>query len=160
MTITNTPTPAPATDIYRNESVAGTVERFQRLFNTLAAGNVTGMAEVYSADIRFTDPFGAIDGLDHLQAHFEKIYANVRSCRFDFTDAVLSGDRACLVWVMYLQHPRLRRGREVTVHGMSHLTIAGGRVGFHRDYFDAGELLYENLPVLGTLVRRIRNHAS
>lgn len=160
MTITDIPTPEPATDIYRNESVAGTVERFQRLFNTLSAGNVAGMAEVYSPDIRFTDPFGTVDGLDYLQAHFEKIYANVRSCRFDFSDVLLDGDRACLVWVMYLQHPRLRRGREVTVHGMSHLTIAGGRVRTHRDYFDAGEMLYENLPVFGSFVRRIRRHAS
>ena len=44
--------------------------------------------------------------------------------------------------------------------GISRLTIAEGRVLHHRDYFDAGELLYENLPLLGSAIRLVRNFAS
>ncbi|MGM0569138.1 MAG: nuclear transport factor 2 family protein [Pseudomonadota bacterium] len=153
-------TTATATDIYQNEAVPATVERFQRLFNTLSSGNVTGLAEVYSNNIRFTDPFGAVNGRKALQAYFEKVYTNVRSCRFDFTEVIISGDQAGLAWVMHLEHPRLRRGRQITVHGMSHLTIHGGRVQFHRDYFDGAELLYGNLPVLGGAIRWVRNYAT
>lgn len=155
-----TPPTATATDIYRNETVSGTVERFQRLFNALSAGNVAGLDDVYSPCVRFSDPFGNVEGLDQLQRYFDKVYANVRSCHFEFHEVLISGNDACLTWVMHLRHPRLRRGQEVTVHGLSRLTIVEGRVQFHRDYFDAGELLYENLPVLGALIRRIRNHAS
>ncbi|SET26814.1 MULTISPECIES: nuclear transport factor 2 family protein [Marinobacter] len=153
-------TTATATDIHQNETASATVERFQRLFNTLSSGNVTGLAEVYSTDIRFTDPFGTVTGREELQAYFEKVYTNVRSCRFSFAEVIISRDHACLAWVMHLEHPKLRRGREITVHGMTHLTIEAGRVNYHRDYFDGAELLYGNLPLLGGAIRWIRNYAS
>lgn len=151
---------ATATDIYQNEAVSATVERFQRLFNTLSSGNIAGLAEVYSEDVHFNDPFGEVHGLGELQDYFEKVYTNVRSCRFDFASVIISDNEACLTWVMYLQHPRLRRGREITVHGTSHLVIGNGRVQSHRDYFDGAELLYGNLPILGSAIQWIRNYAS
>ncbi|MBW6508769.1 MAG: hypothetical protein K0A94_04400, partial [Desulfuromonadales bacterium] len=60
-------------------------------------------------------------------------------------------------WVMHLRHPRLNRGAEVEVPGISYLHIAAdGRVDEHRDYFDLGALLYERLPLLGPLVRAVK----
>ena len=154
------PTPATATDIRWHESVTASVERFQRLFNTLCSGNVSGLEDVYSPGIRFSDPFGSVDGLNHLQHYFDKVYSNVTACRFQFGDVLISDNNACVEWVMHLRHPKLRRGRELTVHGISRLTISEGRVSYHRDYFDAGEMLYENLPVLGSAVRWVRSFAS
>ena len=158
--MTRQPTPAAATDIRQHEPVAMTVERFQRLFNTLSAGQVSGLAEVYSEQVQFIDPFSTVEGLAELQTYFDKVYANVTACRFEFGDTLVSGDQACVEWTMHLQHPRLRRGRELAVQGISRLTIADGRVLYHRDYFDAGELLYENLPLLGSAVRLVRSFAS
>lgn len=149
-----------AINIHQHESVAGTVERFQRLFNTLCAGNVAGLEDVYSSQVTFIDPFGAVEGLDSLRAYFDKVYTNVTACRFSFGDVLISDNNACVEWIMHLSHPRLRGGREVTVQGISRLEISEGRVHFHRDYFDAGELLYENLPVLGSAIRWVRSFAS
>lgn len=154
------PTSASTTDIRGHESVAATVERFQRLFNTLCSGHVTGLEDVYSASVCFSDPFGDVEGLDQLQHYFDKVYANVTDCRFQFGDVLISDNNACVEWVMHLRHPKLRRGRELTVHGISRLTVSGGRVSYHRDYFDAGEMLYENLPVLGSAIRWVRNFAA
>jgi hypothetical protein len=33
-------------------------------------------------------------------------------------------------------------------------------VCYHRDYFDAGEMLYENLPVVGRVIRWIKDQAG
>ena len=157
----NTPISVEATaHIHQHESVAGAVERFKRLFNTLGADNIAGLEDVYSPDIRFIDPFGAVDGLDDLRVYFEKVYSNVTACRFEFGDVLISDNNACVEWTMHLSHPRLRRGRKLTVQGVSRLTISEDRVQFHRDYFDAGELLYENLPVLGSAIRLVRSFAS
>lgn len=154
------PTSTSATDIREHESVAATVERFQRLFNILCSGNVTGLDDVYSADVRFSDPFGTINGLNDLQHYFDKVYTNVTACRFQFGDVLISDNNACVEWIMHLRHPKLRRGRELTVHGISRLTVSEGRVSYHRDYFDAGEMLYENLPVLGSAIRWVRSFTS
>ncbi|HGP4674712.1 TPA: nuclear transport factor 2 family protein, partial [Vibrio cholerae O1] len=36
------------------------------------------------------------------------------------------------------------------------LHFAEGKVTYHRDYFDMGEMLYEQLPVLGQVIRAIK----
>jgi hypothetical protein len=87
-------------------------------------------------------------------------HQNVISCRFEFGEPVIDGKHVALPWIMTLRHKRISRGRRITVDGISHLEIRDGLVTFHRDYFDAGQLLYENLPALGRIIRWIKGHAG
>ncbi|EMP55444.1 hypothetical protein MSNKSG1_06223 [Marinobacter santoriniensis NKSG1] len=144
----------------RNSAVPATIEHFQALFNELDKGNLNKLQEVYGEDIVFQDPFGQVSGLDALTRYFAGAYSNVIACRFEFGQAVVQGAAVALPWVMVLRHKRIRGGREIRVDGISHLRIADGRVVFHRDYFDAGQLLYENLPALGRIIRWIRKNAG
>lgn len=141
-------------------SVPDLLQEFRHLFNTMGSGNLGDLARVYSEEVVFTDPFASVRGLDNLTKYLGNSYQNVISCRFDFEPAVVEGQRVAIPWVMYLKHKRLKGGEEVSVDGLSLLTITGNRVSAHRDYFDAGELLYENLPVLGRMVKWIRGHAA
>ena len=144
----------------RNSAVPATLEDFRALFNKLDKGNLDKLADLYSEDIRFQDPLGTVNGLDELTQYFAGAYANVVDCRFEFGEAVVQGESAALPWVMHLRHKRIRKGREVQVQGISHLRIRDGRVYYHRDYFDAGEMLYENLPVIGGVIRWIMGQAG
>ncbi len=144
----------------RNSAVPATLEDFRALFNKLDKGNLDKLADLYSEDIRFQDPLGTVNGLDELTQYFAGAYANVVDCRFEFGEAVVQGESAALPWVMHLRHKRIRKGREVQVQGISHLRIRDGRVYYHRDYFDAGEMLYENLPVIGGVIRWIKGQAG
>lgn len=144
----------------RNSAVPATLEDFRALFNKLDKGNLDKLADLYSEDIRFQDPLGTVNGLDELTHYFAGAYANVVDCRFEFGEAVVQGETAALPWVMHLRHKRIRKGREVQVQGISHLRIRDGRVYYHRDYFDAGEMLYENLPVIGGVIRWIKDQAG
>ncbi|WP_372985344.1 nuclear transport factor 2 family protein [Marinobacter sp.] len=144
----------------KNSAVPATIEHFKALFNELDKGNLNKLQGVYSEDIRFQDPFGQVTGLDELTHYFAGAYKNVISCRFEFEPAVANGGSVALPWVMKLRHKRIRGGREISVDGISHLEIEDGRVSFHRDYFDAGQLLYENLPALGRIVRWIKGQAG
>lgn len=144
----------------RNSAVPATLEDFRALFNKLDKGNLDKLADLYSEDIRFQDPLGTVNGLDELTQYFAGAYANVVDCRFEFGEALVQGESAALPWVMHLRHKRIRKGREVQVQGISHLRIRDGRVYYHRDYFDAGEMLYENLPVIGGVIRWIKGQAG
>ncbi|NMT63675.1 nuclear transport factor 2 family protein [Marinobacter orientalis] len=144
----------------RSSSVQETLGRFTQLFNSLCAGDMAGLSSVYSDNVRFTDPFSSVEGIDELTEYFAGAYANVISCGFDFGEPVISGENVCIPWVMHLQHRRIRKGKPVKVDGISQLAIRNGHVAFHRDYFDAGQLLYENLPVMGGVIRWIRNQAG
>ncbi len=144
----------------RNSAVPATLEDFRALFNKLDKGNLDKLADLYSEDVRFQDPLGTVNGLDELTQYFAGAYANVVDCRFEFGEALVQGESAALPWVMHLRHKRIRKGREVQVQGISHLRIRDGRVYYHRDYFDAGEMLYENLPVIGGVIRWIKGQAG
>ncbi|MFL1453722.1 nuclear transport factor 2 family protein [Marinobacter sp. GN3S48] len=152
---------APAIEVgTRNSSVPGTLERFRDLFNSLDAGNLNKLSSVYSENVQFQDPLSSMSGLDQLTRYFAGAYANVLSCEFEFGDAVITGEHVAITWVMRLRHKRIRRGREILVDGMSRLVIRNGKVTYHRDYFDAGQLLYEHLPVIGRFIRWIRTGAA
>ena len=144
----------------RNPAVPATLDNFRALFNKLDKANLNKLCLVYSEDIRFQDPLGTVNGLDELTHYFAGAYANVISCQFKFGEAVVQGESAAIPWVMHLRHKRIRKGREVQVQGMSHLEIRDGMVCYHRDYFDAGEMLYENLPVVGGVIRWIKDQAG
>lgn len=154
-------TTASNIDIGSFESaVTATLERFRSLFNALDKGNLHRLSELYSEDIRFQDPLGSVNGLDDLTRYFAHAYSNALSCRFEFADAVVNGPCVAVPWTMILRHKRIRQGREIRVEGISHLQIRKGKVCYHRDYYDAGELIYEHLPVVGRVVRWVKGYAG
>jgi limonene-1,2-epoxide hydrolase len=141
-------------------SVTETLAQFQQLFNKLSTGNIHDIRDVYSDDVFFQDPFSRVEGIDNLTDYFAGAYDNVISCQFDFGDPVINGRDVCIPWIMRLRHKRIRNGHQVNVDGISQLKIYGGKVTSHRDYFDVGQLLYENLPFLGKAIRWIRSQAG
>lgn len=128
------------------------LQSFAQRFASLDAASLDRLGELYSPDVRFQDPLHRVDGLAALRRYFESLYANVQELRYDFHgfDEVAEGG-GYLRWTLHFRHPRLAGGQPVAVEGCSHLRW-GERVEYHRDYFDAGALLYENLPVMGGII--------
>lgn len=133
------------------------LERFLSTYQRLNRDNLELLDEIYSQDVCFSDPAHSLKGLESLRDYFAELYTNVEHISFDFAEPHTVGDPVCVQWVMRLRHPRLNRGAEVKVPGVSCLHFAAdGRVDEHRDYFDLGVLLYEQLPLLGVLVRAVK----
>jgi limonene-1,2-epoxide hydrolase len=84
------------------------------------------------------------------------LYTNVIKCDFDIRHHQQVEDSGFLTWTMQLQHPKLNGGEAVNVNGVSHIRFSGDRVIYHRDYFDLGEMLYENIPLLGFVIKNIK----
>ncbi|MDZ3992156.1 nuclear transport factor 2 family protein [Pseudomonas sp. Teo4] len=128
------------------------LQSFAQRFSTLDAGCLEKLEALYSPDIAFRDPLHQIHGLPALQAYFAKLYANVQDVRYDFHDAdEAAPGRGYLRWTLHFRHPRLAGGGLISLEGCSHLCWTD-RVHLHQDYFDAGALLYEQVPVLGSVV--------
>lgn len=135
------------------------LEAFCAFFNKLDKTCTRSLDQFYTDDVVFIDPLHRIEGISALKQYFFILYENVTACRFQFHERVRDGDKAFVTWTMTLVHHRLARGQEVAVEGCSQLTFASdgsGRVARHRDYFDVGAMLYEQLPLIGAVVRRIK----
>ncbi len=129
------------------------MEHFLETYKRLNARNLDLLDTIYSDHVRFVDPAHEIVGLDRLREYFAGLYANLTSIEFKFLHEMRLGDEGYVQWRMAFSHRRLEGGRPVKVEGASYLQFdVIGKVSFHRDYFDLGAMLYEHLPVIGTVV--------
>jgi hypothetical protein len=70
-------------------------------------------------------------------------------------DALVQHQQCFLSWDFTFRLQRQALDRRI--HGSSHLRFAAdGRIAYHRDYWDAAEEVYEKVPLLGGLLRRIK----
>ncbi len=129
---------------------------FKTLFAELDKSNLERIEEVFSSDIVFIDPFHEVRGIENLKTYYSSMYENLNSITFVFDEDIVEGNLAVITWTMIYSHPKLKGGEELRVAGVSRLEFEGDRVKVHRDYFDAGELLYEHVPVVGWAVRKIK----
>ncbi|XGA80372.1 nuclear transport factor 2 family protein [Halomonas sp. CH40] len=137
------------------------LDAFCAFFNKLDNTCTEKLYEVYTEDIVFSDPLHTVEGRAALEEYFAGMYANVSECRFRYHHRQRHGETAFVTWTMSFAHPRLAGGKVISVDGCSHLTFADdGRVSRHRDYFDAGAMLYEHVPVLGGLIRLLKRRAG
>lgn len=132
------------------------VETVAHFYSKLNKHNLHTLQDIYHTNIVFEDAAHRIEGFRSLAEYFDSLYSNVERCDFTIHEQHQSRDDAFLTWTMHLQHPRLAGGKLVEVSGMSHLKFQDSKVIYHRDYFDLGEMLYEQLPLLGSVIRTIK----
>ena len=139
------------------------VARVVQLFEGLVPddlGPQGRLAQVYDPQAHFKDPFNEVQGLAAIRAIFEHMFRSLQSPRFVVIDIVAQGDDAFLTWDFHCR-TRGRGATELRIHGASHLRFsADGRVQVHRDYWDAAEELYEQLPLIGALMRWLKRRAA
>lgn len=136
----------------------GPLDRFKAVFNQLNRETLHLLEDIYTPDVQFRDPVHELNGLPALRAYYGRLYDGVVSCRFEFEAEVIDGRQGMLVWVMRFQHARFRRGETLELRGVSHLKFRDdGKVFQHHDYFDMGAFIYERIPVLGGVIRSIKN---
>lgn len=133
------------------------VKSVAQVYSQLSKENLHSLRLVYHDHVIFEDPAHRIEGWQALSDYFTKMYKNVIRCDFAIHHHQQVGESGFLSWTMTLQHPQLARGKAVQVQGISHLRFQDNLVIYHRDYFDLGEMVYEHIPLLGSLVQFIKN---
>jgi hypothetical protein len=138
--------------------MSGPLDRFKLVFDQLDKDHLNLLEEIYTPDVVFRDPVHELKGLPALWTYYSRLYDGVISCQFEFEDEVIQDQKGMLVWIMRFQHARFRRGETLELRGVSHLKFrADGKVFHHHDYFDMGAFIYERVPVLGGIIRAIKN---
>lgn len=132
------------------------VQEFFDFYQRLDKNCTKDLANFYDSEIVFTDSLHEIRGLNPLIAYFDRLYARVDSLGFEFSEPDIFADRCWCSWQMTFRHPRLRRGQAIQVQGASRLDWREDKVVRHRDFFDAGQMLYEQVPLLGTGIRLLK----
>ena len=128
-------------------------------YDELSLESLSSLALVYSDNARFVDPFNDVTGLKPIRQVFEHMFTTLDAPRFRVTHAVCEGDSGFVLWDFDFK----RKGHKDTqhIHGATHLLFGpDGRVDLHRDYWDAARQVYEQVPILGTVLRWLRRQLA
>lgn len=129
-------------------------------FETLSPASLAQLGALYTPQAYFKDPFNEVSTLADIRQIFSHMYETLEQPHFGVTGCIVDGAQCFLTWEFKFRFKSYDRRTDQTVRGGSHLKFnAQGLVEFHRDYWDAAEELYEKLPVVGSLMRWLKQRA-
>lgn len=132
------------------------ISRFIDYYAGLDNQPASALAALYDGDAMLIDPFGEHRGLLAIQRYFIHLLTNAERCRFTVDAPVCDGHRFAVTWVMHWSHPRIAAGQSLMLPGCSVVEVRNNLVVRQRDFYDAGEMIYEHLPLLGWAVRGVK----
>ncbi|UBQ06777.1 nuclear transport factor 2 family protein [Tepidimonas taiwanensis] len=140
-------------------SAASPLERVVNFYETLTPESLRELPTVYTEDARFRDPFNDVQGVEAIRRIFAHMYRQLDDPRFIVRERLGDAQQAFLTWDFVF---RFRgEARERRIRGCTHLCFAAdARVREHRDYWDAAEELYAQLPLIGALMRWLQRRLA
>ena len=129
-------------------------------FESLTPASLDRLGALYAPEAYFKDPFNEVRGLPAIRQVFSHMYESLAQPRFVVTGCIVDGRECFLTWDFIFHFKRFDTAALQTVRGGSHLKFNdAGLLDFHRDYWDAAEELYEKLPLVGRLMRWLKERA-
>jgi steroid delta-isomerase len=131
--------------------------RIVTFFETISPDDVARIGGIYASDAYFRDPFNEVRGVAAIARVYAHMFEQLDECRFVITETIAGGEGALLIWDFRFRIRRWRPMQPHAIHGASHIKLtANGKIGYHRDYWDAAEELYAKLPLIGPVMRFLR----
>lgn len=133
--------------------------RFGRFFADFSPAKIDALLdETYAESLYFHDTLKHIGSRHALREYLRESAAAVDSCVVRIDEVTGNGRGDYYVrWAMRIRFRRFARGRDTDSIGISHLRFdADGRVIFHQDFWNAADGLFQYVPVLGWMIRKIK----
>jgi hypothetical protein len=132
-------------------------DKVKYFFDHLSKDNMKLVDEFYHPQVEFIDPVGEIKGSAKIKTYYANMYQNVKELKFEFTNFIQSENQVVAIWKMHLTTDKLNGGEAYSVDGNSVIRFdEAGKAIYHRDYFDMGAFVYEKIPVVGYVIRNIK----
>ena len=140
-----------------NAARSAALTRLVTYWQMLTPDAVNRIADVYAEDAYFRDPFNEVTGLAAIKHIFADMFVRLHDPRFTIIETIEQESSATLIWDFDFRVKALKPSLARRIHGSSHVRFgADGRVNYHRDYWDAAGELYEQLPLVGALMRWLK----
>lgn len=133
--------------------------RFQRFFADFSPQKIAVLLDqTYSDDAWFNDTLKTIRGREAMRHYLAESAEAVQSCVVEVKE-VLSNDQGdyYIRWLMTIRFKRFKKGQDTQTIGISHVRFnPEGKVCFHQDYWDSTAGIFEHIPLLGWMIRKIK----
>lgn len=136
---------------------ADRADAYIRFCESMSVASLTQLPSLVTANVHFADPFNDVRGVEALTRVMAKNLHDLPELHFVVTNRAWHRDLCLMCWDFAA---RTRGGRALQIAGMSELTFAGDKVAEHIDHWDAGRQFYEQLPLVGAVLRMIRRKVA
>ena len=134
-----------------------TLDHYITLLENLSPANLEQLRELVDNDIRFSDPFNEVAGVDAYLQLLRDMFQRLEDVRFTIRESVKQDRIAYLYWTFSASS---KITGKLHFQGTSRLLFAeDGRVVCHQDFWDSAAI-YQQLPIIGILVRWLRKRAA
>lgn len=134
---------------------------WRQFLETLRPETIGQLDQLAADDIHYHDPFVDAHGRDNVKRVFALMFEDIADPRFTFTHCACDGDTCFLRWHFTCRPKTIRRGLPWICDGVTEVRFdADGRVLDHIEHWDAGEQVYEKLPVLRAILRMVKKAVS
>jgi steroid delta-isomerase len=124
-------------------------------FQSLSEDELKQCDVLFSTVVHFKDPFNDVRGIAAVKRIFQHMFDLCEVSRFEVHDCCGHNGQGYIMWTF---HYKVKgRGEQRTIKGMSHVTFnVEGEVTEHIDYWGSGKQIYEFMPMIGWLLRQVR----
>jgi hypothetical protein len=129
---------------------------FKDFYQQANSSNLERMDRIYTQDVEFRDPLHSILGILALKSHIKNLHAKSNYVEFEYTDEQCSENSATIGWYMKLNHSARAGGKTIKLRGITQIRFTN-RIYYHEDFYDLGAMFYQQIPVLGAIVRFVNS---
>lgn len=133
-------------------------DRYLAALEGLRPERLDSLAPLVADDVRFADPFQDVRGWPAYRAVFAHMFAVVADLRFVVSDRAINA-AGTIAYARWRLEGRIG-ARPWVVDGVSEIHMRDGRIATHIDHWDAARGFYEQMPVIGGLLRVIRRRIA
>ena len=135
------------------------VGRLKLFYKEFSPESLSTMDELYTPDVEFRDPVHVLNGSLAVKNYLRKLATGLTHYRIHYIDEVYGENTASLLWEMEYAHPGIKGGMVLRIRGSSFVRFTS-RIYYHEDCYDLGAMVYERLPLFGSLVRAVKHRLA
>jgi hypothetical protein len=138
------------------------IQAFTKLYDQLDGGSIDKqIAETYAEKIYFNDTLVTIHDRQNLLKYLKHTQHQLDSIKFEVLGVHDSGNHSYVRWMMQTKFKAIGQAIGIRSIGISHLRFnADNKIIVHQGYWDSMQGFYEHLPLIGGVLRWIRNGLS
>ena len=143
------------------------IGRFCKIYADICQISPDDLEHIYANDVLFVDPITTHRGIDEVKRYFSNLLTQAESCKFDIADILACSANGTELyptrhsnvthianWTMTLTLKD--SDKQITLDGTTQLGVSDDSIIYHKDYYDLGEMVYEHVPILGFVIKKIK----
>jgi hypothetical protein len=135
------------------------IVRFKQFFADFSPGKIDDLLDhTYAERLYFNDTLKTLHDRASLRHYLQDSAAATELCVVEVDDMISNGRGDYYFrWRMRIRFKRFSRGQTTESIGISQIRFDGdGRVIFHQDFWNAADGLFQHIPLLGWMIRKIK----